>query len=122
VHVARVPFDEIVARTPGEPSAAIRTRVERARTIQRTRFAGYPHLTNAAADERTLRAHADLGADAIALLREAAGRGNLSARALDRIARVARTIADLSASPAITGAHVAEAICYRSLERKGLAA
>jgi magnesium chelatase family protein len=54
-------------------------------------------------------------------LRDAAARGHLSARALDRIARVARTIADLSASSTIEPAHVAEAIGYRMLERKGLA-
>jgi magnesium chelatase family protein len=55
-------------------------------------------------------------------LRAAAARGHLSARALDRIARVARTIADLEGAAPIGPAHVAEAIAYRSLERRGLAA
>ncbi|MBC5810883.1 MAG: YifB family Mg chelatase-like AAA ATPase [Candidatus Eremiobacteraeota bacterium] len=122
VDVTRVPFDEIVARVPGEASTAIRARVERARATQRARYAVSAAHTNAAADEGGLREHAALSADAAGLLRQAAARGNLSARALDRITRVARTIADLAGSPAIASAHVAEAICYRSLERKGLAA
>ena len=122
VEVARVPFDEIVARTAGESSAAIRGRVERARALQRERYVGRSRQTNASIGARDARRHCALNADGISLLRDAAAHGNLSARALDRLARVARTIADLEGSPAIEVRHIAEAIGYRTLERKGLAA
>jgi len=122
VEVARVPFDEIVAREGGEPSNAIRARVERARAMQRERYGKARIEINAAVAARDVRRYCALGAEATSLLRDAAARGHLSARALDRIARVARTIADLAASSSIEPAHVAEAIGYRTLERKGLAA
>jgi magnesium chelatase family protein len=122
VEVVRVPFDEIVGRTAAESSAAIRERVERARAIQRARYAGRAQQTNAAVGARDVRRYCALGAEAIALLREAALRGHLSARGLDRIARVARTIADLAGADAVDAGHAAEAIGYRTLERKGLAA
>jgi len=122
VEVARVPFDEIITKAGGEPSAAIRVRVEAARRIQRERYHGKRVQTNAAIAARDVRAHCALDAGPSSLLRDAATRGRLSARGLDRILRVARTIADLAGSPAIEAAHVAEAIGYRSLERLGLAA
>jgi magnesium chelatase family protein len=122
VEVARVPFDEIITKAGGEPSAAIRVRVEAARRIQRERYEGKRVHTNAAIAARDVRAHCALEAGPSSLLRDAATRGRLSARGLDRILRVARTIADLAGSPAIEAAHVAEAIGYRSLERLGLAA
>jgi magnesium chelatase family protein len=122
VEVARVPFDEIVARTAGESSAAIRARVDRARALQRERYVGRSRQTNASVGARDARRHCALNPETIALLRDAAAHGNLSARALDRLARVARTIADLEAEPAIEVRHIAEAIGYRTLERKGLAA
>lgn len=122
VEVARVPFDEIVNRTQSESSAAIRARVERARALARERYAGRSRQTNASIGARDVRRHCGLGGEATSLLRDATARGNLSARALDRIARVARTIADLAGSAAIHTEHVAEAIGYRTLERKGLAA
>jgi magnesium chelatase family protein len=122
VDVARVPFDEMVARAPGEPSSAIRARVEAARALQRERYAGTPYHGNAAVAGADVRRYCTLDAGATDLLRKASARGHLSARALDRIARVARTIADLGGAPSIAAAHVAEAIGYRSLERRGLAA
>jgi magnesium chelatase family protein len=122
VDVARVAFEEMLARQAAEPSAAIRARVEAARAIQSARYAGAPIHTNAAVAGRDVRRYCPLSADATALLRAASAKGQLSARALDRIARVARTIADLARSSEIGAAHVAEAIAYRSLERRGLAA
>jgi magnesium chelatase family protein len=122
VEVARVPFDEIITRAAAEPSAAIRARVEAARAVQRSRYEDKRAQTNASIAARDVREHCALEAGSTALLRDAATRGRLSARALDRITRVARTIADLSGSTAIEAAHVAEAIGYRSLERLGLAA
>lgn len=122
VDVARVPFDEIVTRRPGEASATVRARVETARIAQRDRFAGTPYHANANVAGSDVRHFCPLDESATALLRAASAQGRLSARALDRIARVARTIADLAGRPAIEAAHVAEAIGYRSLERRGLAA
>jgi magnesium chelatase family protein len=81
-----------------------------------------PIHTNAAVSGRDVGRYCSLNDDARDLLRTAAMQKRLSARALDRIARVARTIADLAHSGGITAAHVAEAIAYRSLERRGLAA
>jgi magnesium chelatase family protein len=121
VDVARVPFDEIVARAPGEPSAAIRVRVEAGRAVQLRRN-GDPPRTNAALAPEDLGRVCPLDPVGTALLREAGAHGRLSARALDRIVRVARTIADLAGSGPILAAHVAEAIGYRCLERRGLAA
>jgi len=122
VDVARVAFDEMLARAPAESSASIRTRVEAARALQRDRYAGTTYAANAAVGGGDVRRFCPLDDGATALLRAASIRGHLSARALDRIARVARTIADLAGTPSIAAAHVAEAIGYRSLERRGLAA
>ncbi len=122
VEVARVAFEEMLARQGAEPSRAIRSRVEAARAVQARRYAGTPVHTNAAVAGRDVRRFCALGADATALLRAASARNQLSARALDRVARVARTIADLAHADEIAAAHVAEAIAYRSLERRGLAA
>jgi magnesium chelatase family protein len=122
IDVARVPFDDMVARGAAEPSAAIRARVEAARAIQRERYAGTAFHTNARVGGSAVRRFCTLDAGATDLLRAASAKGYLSARALDRIARVARTIADLGGAPTVDAAHIAEAIGYRSLERRGLAA
>jgi magnesium chelatase family protein len=122
VDVARVAFDEMVARAPAEPSAQIRARVEVARAIQHTRLANTPYASNAAIAGFDVRRLCVLDEASTALLRAASMKGHLSARALDRIARVARTIADLAGSERIRVEHASEAIGYRSLERRGLAA
>ena len=122
VDVARVPFDEMLARAPGESSDAIRARVEAARVAQGTRYAGVAYHANAGVAGADVRRYCTLDDGATALLRSAAAKGYLSARAVDRIARVARTIADLAGARDIGAAHVAEAIGYRSLERRGIAA
>jgi magnesium chelatase family protein len=120
--VARVDFDEMVSRARAESSATIRARVQTARAEQSARYAGSAYHANAAVAGSDVRRYCALDAGATALLRTASLKGHLSARALDRIARVARTIADLAGCEAIAAAHVAEAIGYRSLERRGLAA
>ncbi len=122
VDVARVDFDEMVSRARAESSATIRARVQTARAVQSARYAGSAYHANAAVAGSDVRRYCALDAGATALLRTASLKGHLSARALDRIARVARTIADLAGCEAIAAAHVAEAIGYRSLERRGLAA
>jgi magnesium chelatase family protein len=122
VSVSRVSFDDLVGQAPAETSATIRARVESARDRQRARFANTTVATNAAIPAAEVRRHCPLEADALALLEGAVTRGALSARAFDRIARVARTIADLAGSEGIRREHVAEALIYRGFERTARAA
>ncbi|MDQ2857621.1 MAG: YifB family Mg chelatase-like AAA ATPase [Candidatus Eremiobacteraeota bacterium] len=122
VEVARVEFDDMLTRAAGEPSHAIRTRVEAARAVQQRRFTGTAYHANAGVAGADVRRYCGLDDAATALLRAASARTHLSARALDRIARVARTIADLAHAPTTQAEHVAEAIGYRPLERRGVAA
>jgi magnesium chelatase family protein len=122
VDVARVAFDEMVSNARAESSSAIRERVIAARAIQTERFATSPYRTNAGITGADVRRWCALDERATTLLRNATLKGHLSARALDRIARVARTIADLAGSETIAVPHIAEAIGYRALERRGIAA
>jgi magnesium chelatase family protein len=122
VEVAHLPFDEMFADTVSESSNAIRARVEAARALQQVRFTGTHMNTNAAIPAGALQRWCALDGEAGALLRGAATRGALSARAVDRITRVGRTIADLAGSATIRAEHLGEAVMYRSLERRGLTA
>lgn len=118
VEIQPVAFDEMANRESAEPSAAIRERVLRARAIQQERFADDPGIhCNAQMNQRLLRAHAWPDEAGMARLKERMTRCNMSARAFDRILRVARTIADLDGSEKVESRHVAEAINYRSLDR-----
>ena len=108
---------ELTAGAAGEPSAAIRARVVAARARQAARFAGTAIHANARMSGRQTRRVCPLPTDAARLLGLAVTRLGLSARAHDRLLRVARTIADLAAADAITTEHVAEAIQYRTLDR-----
>ena len=110
--------EELSAAAPGESSAAIRERVVRAREVQAERFRNIPGVhTNAMMNSAMLAEYARLDAASAALLARAMERLSLSARAYDRIRRVARTIADLAGREAISAADIAEAINYRSLDR-----
>ncbi len=100
-----------------ETSAAIRERVLAARAVQERRFTGTPITCNAEIPGNSVREYCALDTGAMNVLSQASSRRQFSARALDRIARAARTIADLSGSEHIAPEHVAEAIHYRSLER-----
>ncbi|HEV2262415.1 MAG TPA: YifB family Mg chelatase-like AAA ATPase [Candidatus Rubrimentiphilum sp.] len=122
VEVSRVPFDEMARTEPSEHSKSIRERVLCARHHQRVRFAGSGLTCNADIPANATRSYCELDAVAMNLLSAASARKQFSARALDRIARVARTIADLANSNAILTEHVAEAVHYRSLERLATAA
>lgn len=118
VEVTPVSIAEMASAEPGEPSAVIRGRVVRARRVQEERFRGAEGVhTNAMMNTKMLREYCRLDAASGALLERAMERLNLSARAYDRILKVARTIADLDGKPNIEPAHVAEAINYRSLDR-----
>jgi magnesium chelatase family protein len=119
VEVPPVKFREITAERTGEDSAKIRERVIEARGWQQKRFADRPKITcNARMGSRELKAHCELDETTLELLKFAMGDLRLSARAYDRILKVARTIADLAGSERITSDHVSEAIQYRSLDRQ----
>jgi magnesium chelatase family protein len=118
IEVPAVPFQELSAQADGTSSAAMREQVSRARAVQSERFGADGVLLNSRMGTRPLRRHCGLGAEGKELLRRAMEELGLSARAHDRILRVARTIADLEGSAAIEPAHVVEAIGYRSLDRK----
>ncbi|MCM1036685.1 MAG: YifB family Mg chelatase-like AAA ATPase [Bacteroides sp.] len=114
-----VPFDKLADLQPGESSAAIRARVTAARAIQAERYASEPGVLhcNAQMDARHIQRWCRLGPEATEILRRAMTRYDMSARAYDRILKVARTIADLAAEPDITPDHIREAIGYRNLDR-----
>jgi magnesium chelatase family protein len=119
VEVTPVSFNELTTIRPGEPSEAIRIRVLKAREIQAARFAGHAELfANAQISAGMLREICALDAVCNDLLRSAMERLNLSARAYDRILKVARTIADLAGCDEIQTEHLAEAIQFRSLDRE----
>ena len=118
IEITPLSFEELSRTAPGESSAVIRERVIRARQIQGQRYAGEKGVhCNAQMTSRLLREYASLGEQGTEMLREAMTRLQLSARAYDRILRVARTIADLDGGGEIQIAHLAEAIGYRNLDR-----
>lgn len=118
IEVTPVPPSELSGVSSGEKSAAVRERVLRARAIQSARFVGQEGVyTNAMMNAAMQRAYCQLDASTATLLERAMERLNLSARAYDRILKVARTIADLAGRAQIETADVAEAINYRSLDR-----
>ena len=117
VEVPAVRYKELADRSTGESSAAIRERVNRARDVQLDRFQNRPIFCNAQMTPRDLRRHCALADGAEQLLETAMTKLGLSARAYTRILKVARTIADLEQTEAITSTHVSEAIQYRSLDR-----
>ena len=102
----------------GEPSEAIRERVVAARAIQNMRFAAYPDVhCNAQMTPAMIRQFASPDQAGLAKLKDAMTRLNMSARAYDRILKVARTIADLDGSDNVLARHIQEAISYRNLDR-----
>jgi magnesium chelatase family protein len=120
VEVRRLTEDELVHHHRSDSSATIRDRVCAARARQQDRFSGRHLHSNAEMGARDIRELCAVGEDVRNLLREAIQQLSLSARAYDRILKVARTIADLGGSDEIEGVHVAEAIQYRTLDRKML--
>jgi magnesium chelatase family protein len=123
LEVPAVPYPDLVGERAEESSAAVRERVERARAIQRERFRGERGIyANAHMTTRHLRRHCALSPAVESLLRHAVHRLGLSARAYHRVLKIARTIADLDGSQSLDTGHVSEAVQYRSLDRKKVAA
>ncbi len=113
IEVPRVDYDKLTNDRLGEPSAAIRRRVERARKVQRQRFEAMPFSSNAAMGPGEVRKICQLDEAGRSLVRAAMEQLQMSARAFHRILKLARTIADLANSDEIETAHLAEAIQYR---------
>lgn len=114
VEMQEVEYSEMSERNPAEPSATIRARINEARDIQRKRFMGSGIFSNAQMNGGMIRRFCALDSDGERLLRTAYDRLKLTARAYNRILKVARTIADLEHSANISSANIAEAIQYRS--------
>ncbi|MCU0450552.1 MAG: YifB family Mg chelatase-like AAA ATPase [Bernardetiaceae bacterium] len=122
VEVTPVSFDQLTANRRAEKSEEIRARVIKAREVQEERFKDQPGVySNAMMPSPMVKEVCDIGEPGKVLLKNAMEKLGLSARAYDRILRVARTIADLAASPHIRIEHLAEAIQYRSLDRENWA-
>ncbi|RLD00066.1 MAG: magnesium chelatase [Chloroflexi bacterium] len=113
VQVPRVDYDKLTDKRLGEPSEAIRARVERARNVQRKRFADTPLSCNADMGPTEVRKICQLDETGRGLVRAAMQQLQMSARAFHRILKLSRTIADLAGSERIETAHLAEAIQYR---------
>lgn len=120
IEVTPVPFEKLSEDRKGESSIEIRKRVTSARDIQAKRFVDFENIHyNAQMGSKQIREFCALDKSSKELLKSAMERLNLSARAYDRILKVARTIADLDHSENISGTHISEAIQYRSLDRDG---
>jgi len=118
MEVPPVQYKDLAAAGGGESSAEILARVKAARKIQAERFQKMKIYTNAHMNSRQIRKFCALDSLSEELLERAMEKFGLSARAHSRILKIARTVADLAASEEITSAHVAEAIQYRSLDRR----
>lgn len=122
IEIIPVPFEQLAELQPAESSAEIRKRVVKAREIQAERFKNVPGVyCNAQMNSRMIRIFAQPDAEGLQLLKQAMLRFNLSARAYDRILKVARTIADLDGAAQINSDHISEAVGYRNLDREGWA-
>lgn len=117
VEVPTVPYRELTGKHQGTGSTQMRQRVLDARQIQAARFGEGPG-NNARMDSKQLRQHCELSEPCLALMKQAMDELGLSARAYDKVRRVARTIADLEQAEQISEAHIAEAVQYRLLDRR----
>jgi magnesium chelatase family protein len=118
IEVPAVPYRDLSGHGSGDSSGVIKERVERARAFQRERFQKDKIHCNAQMKNRHITKYCTLDQASHVLLERAMEGMGLSARAYHRILKIARTIADLEANSAVSSVHIAEAIQYRSLERK----
>lgn len=120
IEVTPVPFEKLTETRKAESSVEIRKRVTKAREIQSLRYESFENLHyNAQMSSKQVRQYCELSEASLQMLKTAMERLNLSARAYDRILKVARTIADLEGSENVNSNHIGEAIQYRSLDRDG---
>ncbi len=117
VEVQKVEFEQLAERRKGENSENIRQRVLQARGLQHERYKDLKISYNAQMGPKEIERFCELDETSFSLIKTAMEKLNLSARAYDRILKVARTIADLEASDPILSCHISEAIQYRSLDR-----
>jgi magnesium chelatase family protein len=117
IELPSIKYKELVDTKEAESSTAIKSRVEKARAIQRERFKAEGIFYNAQMNTKLIKKYCVLDSEAKELLRMAMNELGLSARAYDKILKVARTIADLASSETIPAEHISEAIQYRSLDR-----
>lgn len=118
IEVSPVEYEQLSCRTEEESSAVIKKRVDKARLLQQKRFEGTDISCNAKMTPKMTKEFCVLSGDANLLLRQSFEKLGLSARAYDKILRIARTIADLDESENIEISHIAEALQYRSMDRK----
>jgi len=119
VQVPALSYEELSSKSSGQDSATLRDQVAKSRSIQIERFKSEPKIfCNAHMKSKHLRSYCVLDEASMNLLKTAIDKLGLSARAFDRIHKVARTIADLDGKDKIESPHISEAIQYRSLDRK----
>ncbi len=118
VDVPAVEWRDLTAVSEGESSETIRSRINKAREIQLNRYDKSGVYCNAQMSSALIRKHCALGPESVRFLEKAVEKLGLSARAYHRVLKIARTIADLDHSPELKSPHVAEAIQYRSLDRR----
>jgi len=118
IEVQKVEFEQLSDKRKGESSDEIRTRVLKAREIQSKRYEDFEIHYNAQMGPKDIEKYCELTEDSQNLIKNAMEKLNLSARAYDRILKVARTIADLEEAENLSSAHISEAIQYRSLDRE----
>lgn len=118
IEVPPVDFEKLSSKTPGECSADIKKRVNAARKIQQERLAGTGISCNAKMTPEMTRLYCNPTPKAMVMLEQVFEKLDFSARAYDKVLKVARTIADLEGSETIEGSHIAQAVQFRSLDRK----
>ena len=118
IEVDAVPVHEINRSAPSESSAAVASRVEKARLIQLERYKDESFFSNAQLNGAAIRKYCSISRDAGKLLNAAVESMHISMRGYNRILKVARTLADLSGDETISESHVAEAVQYRELDQK----
>ena len=118
IEVPALKYDELSQKKDAEKSETIRDRVIRARKVQNERYRGRKIYCNSAITQKDLKKYCSLDDASNSILKRAIDTLSLSARAYNRILKVARTIADLSGKENISAEHIAEAVQYRSLDRK----
>lgn len=118
VEVPRIKYEDLTDKSSVDSSMSMRKRVGRARELQERRFSGRPFSFNSRMDAKAVESCCQLDHNSQRILKQAFDKFGMSARSYDRVVKVARTIADLEESEKIRAEHVAEAIQYRSLDRK----